>query len=124
MKSPVYTSPVDSEEALVARIAVVAGDIREMPGVFANVQQSLRQRCGCGSPVVKVSDHGRHVMNSSPVPLKSRRVGKRYTLKLSRAQMSSRWCGATVRRGGASSGDVSSHDHGSKLRSPLPKTLV
>ncbi|GFW74041.1 hypothetical protein TNCV_545651 [Trichonephila clavipes] len=30
---------------------------------------------GCGSPVVKVSDHGRHVMSSSPVPRKTRRVG-------------------------------------------------
>ncbi|GFX51605.1 hypothetical protein TNCV_5013091 [Trichonephila clavipes] len=28
----------------------------------------------CGSPVVKVLDHGRHVMSSSPVPLKIRRV--------------------------------------------------
>ncbi|GFT54691.1 uncharacterized protein TNCV_958751 [Trichonephila clavipes] len=37
MKSLVYASPVDSDEALVARIAVVAGDIRKMPGVFANV---------------------------------------------------------------------------------------
>ncbi|GFT35991.1 hypothetical protein TNCV_4343001 [Trichonephila clavipes] len=25
---------------------------------------------GCGSPVVKVSDNGRHVMSSSPVPLR------------------------------------------------------
>ncbi|GFV15649.1 hypothetical protein TNCV_1690611 [Trichonephila clavipes] len=32
---------------------------------------------GCGSPVVKVSDHDRHVMSSSPVPLKTRRVGQR-----------------------------------------------
>ncbi|GFT91410.1 uncharacterized protein TNCV_4285661 [Trichonephila clavipes] len=43
MKSLVYTSPVDSDEALVARIAVVAGDIREMPGVFADVRQSLHR---------------------------------------------------------------------------------
>ncbi|GFW11641.1 hypothetical protein TNCV_42761 [Trichonephila clavipes] len=28
---------------------------------------------GCGSPVVKVSDPGRHAMRSSPVPLKTRR---------------------------------------------------
>ncbi|GFU50313.1 hypothetical protein TNCV_301461 [Trichonephila clavipes] len=28
---------------------------------------------GCGSPVVKVSDPGRHVMSSRPVPLKIRR---------------------------------------------------
>ncbi|GFW78997.1 uncharacterized protein TNCV_214301 [Trichonephila clavipes] len=54
---------------------------------------------GCGSPVVKVSDHGRHVMSSSPVPLKTRRVGERCTLNLSRAQTFSRWGGVVVRRG-------------------------
>ncbi|GFS78266.1 uncharacterized protein TNCV_3172211 [Trichonephila clavipes] len=42
MKSLIYASPVDSDEALVARIAVVAGDIQEMPGVFANLRQPLR----------------------------------------------------------------------------------
>ncbi|GFX80116.1 uncharacterized protein TNCV_2107621 [Trichonephila clavipes] len=31
MKSLVYTSPVDSDEVLVARIDVIAEDIREMP---------------------------------------------------------------------------------------------
>ncbi|GFT17090.1 uncharacterized protein TNCV_4738221 [Trichonephila clavipes] len=55
---------------------------------------------GCGSPVVKVSDHGRHVMSSSPVPLKTRRGGQRCTLNLSRAQTSSRWCGVVVRERG------------------------
>ncbi|GFT47288.1 uncharacterized protein TNCV_3748921 [Trichonephila clavipes] len=54
---------------------------------------------GCGSPVVKVSNHGRHVMSSIPVPLKTRRVGQRCTLNLSRAETSSRWCGVGVRRG-------------------------
>ncbi|GFT11955.1 uncharacterized protein TNCV_725631 [Trichonephila clavipes] len=44
---------------------------------------------GCGSPVVKVSNHGRHVMSSIPVPLKTRRVGQRCTLNLSRAETSS-----------------------------------
>ncbi|GFU46352.1 hypothetical protein TNCV_2994961 [Trichonephila clavipes] len=39
---------------------------------------------GCGSPVVKVSNHGRHVMSSIQVPLKTRRVGQRCTLNLSR----------------------------------------
>ncbi|GFX90356.1 uncharacterized protein TNCV_3849311 [Trichonephila clavipes] len=58
---------------------------------------------GCDSPEVKVSDHGRHVMSSSPVPLKTRRVGQRCPLNLSRAETSSRWCGVVVRRGGASS---------------------
>ncbi|GFT83564.1 uncharacterized protein TNCV_4866271 [Trichonephila clavipes] len=37
---------------------------------------------------------------SSPVPLKTRRVGQRCMLNLSRAEMSSRWCGVVVRRGG------------------------
>ncbi|GFW75186.1 uncharacterized protein TNCV_448911 [Trichonephila clavipes] len=36
MKSLVYASPVDFDEALIARIAVVAGEIREMPEVFAS----------------------------------------------------------------------------------------
>ncbi|GFW97613.1 uncharacterized protein TNCV_684831 [Trichonephila clavipes] len=72
---------------------------------------TLRQKyrvaeIGCGSPVVKVSNHGRHVMSSIPVPLKTLRVGQRCTLNLSRAETSSRWCGVVVRRGGASSGVV------------------
>ncbi|GFV98717.1 uncharacterized protein TNCV_1454031 [Trichonephila clavipes] len=61
---------------------------------------------GYGCPVVKVSDHGRHVRSSSPVPLMTRRVGQRCTLNLSRAETSSRWCGVVVRRGGASSGVI------------------
>ncbi|GFV92881.1 uncharacterized protein TNCV_1692741 [Trichonephila clavipes] len=40
------------------------------------------------------------VTSSSPVPLKTRRVGQRCTLNLSRAESSSRWCGVVVRRGG------------------------
>ncbi|GFW64147.1 transposable element Tc3 transposase [Trichonephila clavipes] len=43
------------------------------------------------------------VTSSSPVPLKTLRVGQRCTLNLSRAETSSRWCGVVVRRGGASS---------------------
>ncbi|GFV48205.1 hypothetical protein TNCV_2345061 [Trichonephila clavipes] len=34
------------------------------------------------------------VTSSSPVPLKTRRVGERCTLNLSRAQTTSRWCGS------------------------------
>ncbi|GFS85985.1 uncharacterized protein TNCV_1219781 [Trichonephila clavipes] len=41
------------------------------------------------------------VTRSSPVPLKTRRVGQRCTLNLSRAETSSRWCGVVVRREGA-----------------------
>ncbi|GFV16739.1 hypothetical protein TNCV_4419261 [Trichonephila clavipes] len=43
---------------------------------------SSGSRKGCGSPVVKVSDHGRHVMSSIPAPLKACRVGKRCTFNL------------------------------------------
>ncbi|GFX31387.1 uncharacterized protein TNCV_2062031 [Trichonephila clavipes] len=81
---------------------------------------------GCGSPVVEVSDHGRHVMSSNPVPLKTRRVGQRCTLNLSRAQTSSRWSGVVFELGEVVPGQVSSSslDHGSKSRSPSPKALV
>ncbi|GFW78830.1 ATP-binding cassette sub-family A member 7 [Trichonephila clavipes] len=40
------------------------------------------------------------VTSSSPVPPKTRHVGQRCTLNLSREETSSRWCGIVVRRGG------------------------
>ncbi|GFY05084.1 uncharacterized protein TNCV_562161 [Trichonephila clavipes] len=46
------------------------------------------------------------VTSSSPVPLKTHRVGQRCMLNLSKAKGSSRWYGVVVRRGGASSGVV------------------
>ncbi|GFW52274.1 uncharacterized protein TNCV_2427211 [Trichonephila clavipes] len=61
---------------------------------------------------------------SSPVPLKTRRVGQRCTLNLSRAETSSRWCGEVVRRGVPAQVSSTSLDHGSKLRGPSPKALV
>ncbi|GFW98997.1 uncharacterized protein TNCV_1782161 [Trichonephila clavipes] len=73
-----------------------------VPELFCAAEKAL----GCSSPVVKVSDHGRHVMSSSPAPLKTRRVGQRCTLNLSKAETSSRWCGVVVKRGGDSSGVV------------------
>ncbi|GFV39129.1 hypothetical protein TNCV_107041 [Trichonephila clavipes] len=61
----------------------------------------------CGPPSGQGIGHGRHVMSSNPVPLKTRRVGRRCTLNLSRAETSPRWCSVVVRRGrGASSGVV------------------
>ncbi|GFU40800.1 uncharacterized protein TNCV_2466311 [Trichonephila clavipes] len=51
---------------------------------------------GRGSRVIKVSDRGRLV--ASPVPLKTRHLGQRCTLNLSRAQTSFRWWGVVVRR--------------------------
>ncbi|GFY30196.1 uncharacterized protein TNCV_3091031 [Trichonephila clavipes] len=63
------------------------------------------------------------VTSSSPLPLKTRRVGQRCTLNLSRAETSSRWCGVVVRRGGVPA-QLTSLDHDSKLRGPPPKALV
>ena len=37
-------SAVQSEEDLVVIIVVASGDISEMPGLFHNIRQSLRQR--------------------------------------------------------------------------------
>ncbi|GFW97439.1 uncharacterized protein TNCV_4991151 [Trichonephila clavipes] len=79
---------------------------------------------GCGSPVVKVSDHGRNIMSSSPVRLKTHRVRKPCTLNLSRTETSSRWCSVLVRRGVPAQVSSTSLDHGSKLHGPSPKALV
>ncbi|GFX11173.1 uncharacterized protein TNCV_4424321 [Trichonephila clavipes] len=40
------------------------------------------------------------ITNSSPLPLKTLRVREQCTLKMSRVQTSSRWCGVVVRRRG------------------------
>ncbi|GFV22759.1 hypothetical protein TNCV_4278421 [Trichonephila clavipes] len=52
---------------------------------------------------------------------KTRRVGQRCTLNLSRAEMSSRWCGVVVRKGVPAQVSPSSLDHASKLRGPSLK---
>ncbi|GBM70390.1 hypothetical protein AVEN_12218-1 [Araneus ventricosus] len=45
MKILVYETPVDSVENAVARISVAAGEIRDTPGMFQNVRNSMRRRC-------------------------------------------------------------------------------
>ena len=45
MKTLVYDTPVDNAEELVSRIAVDAGEIRDTPGLFQNIQNSMRRRC-------------------------------------------------------------------------------
>ncbi|GFW24052.1 uncharacterized protein TNCV_4950961 [Trichonephila clavipes] len=72
---------------------------------FARMKQDGSFKA-CGSPVVKVSDQGRQFMSSSPAQLKTRPVGQRCSLNLSRAETSSLWCGVVVRRGSASLGVV------------------
>ncbi|GFW35417.1 uncharacterized protein TNCV_2612161 [Trichonephila clavipes] len=74
-----------------------------------------------GLPVVKVSEHDRHVMSSSSVPIKTSHVGERCTLNLSRAQTSSRWYGVVFRRGGC---QFRRRPRGTKLRGPSPNALM
>ncbi|GFW32979.1 hypothetical protein TNCV_1939031 [Trichonephila clavipes] len=77
------------------------------PDEILNYIKTLKNNKAPGSDLITkkmVSNHGWHVSSSSPVPQETHRVGQRCTLNLSRAEMSSRWCGVVVRRGGASSG--------------------
>ncbi|GFW07354.1 uncharacterized protein TNCV_865261 [Trichonephila clavipes] len=90
---------VDVMGECLSSIKHVVG-FRITPPVYAKAHS------GRGSRVVKVSVVACLVTSSSPVPLKTRRVGQRCTLNLSRAETSPRWCGVVVRRGGASSGVV------------------
>ncbi|GFY15862.1 hypothetical protein TNCV_1285071 [Trichonephila clavipes] len=122
IKSLADETPVSSVEDLFARISVASERrICDIPEIFQNARNSMQPRSvielAClrkpkvvGStpvgPVVKVSDHDKHVMSSSPVPLKTRRIGERCTLNMSRAQTSSHRGGVVVRRGGTSSGVV------------------
>ncbi|GFY15622.1 uncharacterized protein TNCV_1282701 [Trichonephila clavipes] len=63
------------------------------------------------------------VSSSSPVPLKTRRVGQRCMLNLSGAEAFFRRCGVVVRRGwGPDQVSSTSLDHGSKLRGPSPES--
>ncbi|GBM56720.1 hypothetical protein AVEN_224764-1 [Araneus ventricosus] len=45
MKTLVYETPVDSVEDVVTRISVPAGEMRDIPGIFKNVRNSMRRRC-------------------------------------------------------------------------------
>ncbi|GFV70172.1 uncharacterized protein TNCV_2553161 [Trichonephila clavipes] len=100
-----------SEPALTAHILECLGltkqDLADDPLLMMDFLKVYRfMDLDCSSPVVKVSDHGKHVMSSSPVTLETRGVGQRCTLNLSRTLTSSRWCGVVVRKRGVSSGVV------------------
>jgi hypothetical protein len=45
MQSLVYKTPVETQHDLVAWIAVAAGTIREMPGIFQTVQHNIARWC-------------------------------------------------------------------------------
>ncbi|GFV74794.1 hypothetical protein TNCV_1040321 [Trichonephila clavipes] len=77
---------------------------KTLRALWKNLQRNTRgclvRYQGCCSSVVKVPDHGRHVMGSILVPLKTHHEGERCTLNLWRAQTSSLWCGVVIRRRG------------------------
>ncbi|CAL1296021.1 unnamed protein product [Larinioides sclopetarius] len=37
--------PIASQEDLVARISAAAADVRDMPGIFQRVRDSIHRRC-------------------------------------------------------------------------------
>jgi len=55
MKSFVYETPIQSEEDLMGRIVEASERIRETPGVFARVRQSLERRLNAC-----IETNGRH----------------------------------------------------------------
>ena len=58
MKNLVYATPIESDEDLVARIAVAAGTVREMPGIFERVRQEMLRRChACNAVAGRNSEH-------------------------------------------------------------------
>ena len=40
-----YETPIESAEELVARLSAAAGEVRDTPGVFQMVRESLLRRC-------------------------------------------------------------------------------
>ena len=40
-----YETPIESAEELVAKLSAAAEKVRDMPGVFQNVRQSVLSRC-------------------------------------------------------------------------------
>ncbi|GFY02546.1 hypothetical protein TNCV_3504261 [Trichonephila clavipes] len=55
-------------------------------------------KCAVSGLLLHERTRGQCVTSTRLVPRKTRRVEERYTLNLSRAQTSSRWCGLVVRR--------------------------
>ncbi|GFW40450.1 ig domain-containing protein [Trichonephila clavipes] len=84
-------------------------------GYLDVMDQHPQKSEGSGSPVVKASDHGKHVMSLSPAPLKTRRVRERCTLNVESSNV-------LPLVGGVPAQMLSSSlDYGSKLRGPPPK---
>ncbi|GFV17121.1 hypothetical protein TNCV_3632841 [Trichonephila clavipes] len=90
----------------------------------SKLRDSEKPHRGCGSPVVKISVHGRHVTSAEASTTKDPPCRAAMHVNLSRVEMSFRWCGMIVRRGVLAQVSSSSLDHGSKLRGPSPKAPV
>ncbi|GFY12439.1 uncharacterized protein TNCV_1798611 [Trichonephila clavipes] len=81
-------------------------DVRAHPSLVLIRTQVLRHSVDAVAEWYRYRIVAYLVTSSIPVPLKTRRVGQRCTLNLSRAETSSQRCGVVVRRGDASSGVV------------------
>ncbi|GFW50616.1 uncharacterized protein TNCV_2889181 [Trichonephila clavipes] len=112
--------PVNKDKEIVIKDSESCGQIETPPTMGLKLKDKATpcpaHTCSTlviGQHVAAVAEWYRYrtvacfVTGSIPVPLKTRRVGQRCMLNLSRAETSSRWCGVVVRReGGASSGVV------------------
>ncbi|GFW75786.1 transposable element Tc1 transposase [Trichonephila clavipes] len=96
------------------------------PPVF-NSQKACNTSNGSGSQVVEVSDHAWPCHEFEPSTTKTRRVGQRCTLNLSRAETSSCWCGVIGQKQGRSYSRISRiNDTGSPqvIGAPTRKTAL
>ncbi|GFX83072.1 hypothetical protein TNCV_4986661 [Trichonephila clavipes] len=103
----------------------------EFRQAFAGIEKTnmtFEKFCSCMSTIMQHRKKSRGRENKDEfaiqtLPLKTRRVGQRCTLNLSRAETSSRWCGSPP-VGVQAQVSSTSLDHGSKLRGPSPNALV
>ncbi|PRD18510.1 UNVERIFIED_CONTAM: hypothetical protein NCL1_60318 [Trichonephila clavipes] len=112
--SAIADSNFCSRDNSFSLLTLVASSSKTVPN---SSESRVSKNCGhryCNLRVAMVAEWSRYrimpglVTSSSKVPLKTRRVGQRCTLKLSRDETSSRWYGVVVRREGrsASSGVI------------------
>ncbi|GFX64286.1 hypothetical protein TNCV_1500101 [Trichonephila clavipes] len=82
-------------------VVLIASPIRNQDIAYKPILQHFES--SRGSLLVKVTDSWPACHEFELVPLKTLRLGERFTLNLSRAQTSSRWCGGEISKGGGGS---------------------
>ncbi|GFX84421.1 uncharacterized protein TNCV_4135311 [Trichonephila clavipes] len=94
----IETSALHKEEAKdnppIKPLSAIAHRMFHPPKLERNHVQSLSKNVAAVAEWYWYRNVACFVTGSSPVPLKTRRVGQRCTLNLSRAETSSRWCGS------------------------------